>query len=242
MRVIMVVAVAVGWHVNGYSQSDFFTSLHYTSRGMGYWYAIEHGGMENLTGIPYDNLTCSNCHAESCESCHEGESPYTGDLARNLQTCLQCHSREGKIIAADSAANQLDVHFAMGMQCMDCHSSREVHGDSIEWVSMKQPGALDTKCENCHATLTESTAHTVHGERLDCKACHERQVISCSNCHFDTFTETDQKVAMSRKDWVFLMNYDDKVTSANMQSYVADLAHVRSAALPLYYARRPAVR
>jgi len=85
---------------------------------------------------------------------------------------------------------------------------------------MKQPGALDAKCENCHTSVSQIEAHLAHGDDLDCKACHIRHVLSCTNCHFPTMLEEHKKVAMPKTGWVFLMNYDGKVTSANMQTHV----------------------
>jgi len=58
--------------------SFFLNSLHYTTRGMAYWYDKANGGLETLTGIPYSSpkLDCLNCHVKSCDVCHktgEGE-------------------------------------------------------------------------------------------------------------------------------------------------------------------------
>jgi hypothetical protein len=47
-----------------------------------------------------------------------------------------------------------------------------------------------------------------------------RHVISCSNCHFDTLVKEGKRVAIPLSGWVFLMNYNGKVTSANMQTFV----------------------
>ena len=219
---LLSLVLIVSWQGYAYAQADFFTSLHYTSRGMGYWYDAEQGGLETVSGIPYDSLSCKHCHATGCSDCHEGEEGMTGEIAGQMETCLKCHSREKNIMAVDEAAGNLDVHIAAGMVCVDCHSSREIHGDGVEWKSMKEPGAMDTQCENCHETVTESRSHTVHGDKLDCKACHERHVLSCTNCHFDTFLETGSKVAMPKSGWMFLMNYKGKVCSANMQNYVVN--------------------
>jgi hypothetical protein len=103
---------------------------------------------------------------------------------------------------------------------MDCHSSREIHGDGVEYISLKQPGAMDTKCEKCHPSVKPTDSHTVHGDKLDCKACHIRHVVSCTNCHFDTFVKEGKRVAIPVSGWVFLMNYAGKVTSASMQNFV----------------------
>ena len=51
----------------------FLTSLHYTTNGQRYWYSQENGGLEQLTGIPYDDLACQKCHTASCDDCHGTE-------------------------------------------------------------------------------------------------------------------------------------------------------------------------
>jgi hypothetical protein len=103
---------------------------------------------------------------------------------------------------------------------MDCHSSREMHGDGTEYMSLKQPGAMDTKCEKCHPSVKPTDSHTVHGDKLDCKACHVRHVVSCTNCHFETQIREGKRTAIPVSGWVFLMNYAGKVSSASMQTFV----------------------
>ncbi len=202
----------------------FLSSLHYTTRGMAYWYDKANGGLETLTGIPYSKLDCKNCHTASCDACHKTEVDkklsYTTKVAQNMETCLHCHKREASIMQVDKKANQQDIHFAKGMQCMNCHTAREVHGDGTEYNSMKQPGALDAKCENCHKSVKPSTSHKIHKEKLDCNSCHMRHVVSCSNCHFETLVKEGKRVSIPLSGWVFLMNYNGKVTSANMQTFV----------------------
>jgi hypothetical protein len=84
---------------------------------------------------------------------------------------------------------------------------------------MKEAGAMEETCEKCH-TPKMSRSHTVHGGKVDCKACHEQHVISCTNCHFETLMQEGKRVAIPVSGWLFLMNLDGKVTSANMQSFV----------------------
>jgi hypothetical protein len=51
---------------------------------------------------------------------------------------LKCHAREAAIMNIDKRQGTADVHFASGMECMDCHTPREMHGDGIQYLSMKQ--------------------------------------------------------------------------------------------------------
>lgn len=51
----------------------YLKSLHYTAAGMEYWYKAEQGGLEKITGIPYDKLSCKGCHNGGCDVCHKAE-------------------------------------------------------------------------------------------------------------------------------------------------------------------------
>lgn len=72
-QVIVISLIAIGLYGQAYSEEIkkedcfFLSSLHYTTRGMGYWYDKANGGLETLTGIPYSKLTCKNCHTSSCD-------------------------------------------------------------------------------------------------------------------------------------------------------------------------------
>ncbi len=205
----------------------YLSSLHYTTKGMAYWYDKANGGLETLTGIPYasENLDCINCHVKSCDVCHKTISgdamAYSVNAARNQDICLNCHKREKTIMKIDQDANRLDVHAGKGMICVDCHSGKDIHGDGQEYHSMKQPGAITAKCERCHPSVPESISHRVHEGKLDCKACHVQHVVSCQNCHFETIVNERKRVDIKVSGWVFLMNYEGKVTSANTQTFVA---------------------
>lgn len=230
IQFIIAVLISVTLCGNAYSEEIkkedcfFLSSLHYTARGMAYWYDKSNGGLETLTGVPYSKLGCQNCHVSSCDACHKAEiekkPSYSAKMARNQEICLHCHKREASIMQIDKSGNQQDVHFARGMQCMDCHSTRDVHGDGTEYNSMKQPGALDAKCENCHKSITSSVSHKIHRDKLDCNSCHVRHVVSCSNCHFETLVKEGKRVSIPLSGWVFLINYNGRVTSANMQTFV----------------------
>ncbi|MDY6862336.1 MAG: hypothetical protein SV062_05020 [Thermodesulfobacteriota bacterium] len=230
--IIATCFISAGFYSGAYSQEInkedcfFLSSLHYTSRGMAYWYDRANGGLEILTGIPYSKLGCKNCHIKSCDECHkteaDGKATYSTKAARNQKVCLNCHKREALIKKIDKSANQEDVHFAKGMQCTECHTAREMHGDGVEYKSMKQQGVMDTKCEKCHESIKQSVSHKIHDEKLECKSCHVRHVVSCTNCHFDSLVKKGERAAIKVSGWTFLMNYNGKVTAANMQTFVVN--------------------
>ena len=46
-----------------------------------------------------------------------------------------------------------DVHFAAGMECIDCHTSREVMGEG--YASPGLYGQLEIGCDDCHGNGLE---------------------------------------------------------------------------------------
>lgn len=202
-------------------------SLH--RQGNGLLVRQKTGRAGEVSGMPYSELACQNCHVAGCDSCHKVElkeqdtlaAAYSVNAARNQDMCLQCHGREKAMRKVNEKQQQQDVQVLQGMQCVDCHSTREMHGDGVDYISMKQPGAMTTQCENCHEDIQPTEAHTAHGGKLDCKACHLRHVVSCMNCHFDTMVNKGVRKAMPVSGWMFLMNYKDKVTAASTQTFVA---------------------
>ncbi|UCG84860.1 MAG: hypothetical protein JSW71_12990 [Gemmatimonadota bacterium] len=190
-------------------ESAFPSSLHATGRGMITWYSASNGGFEQFVGIPYHELYCRGCHRPLCENCHTT----AGDSVPE-DRCLQCHG----LVAAEWDSYP-DVHRAAGMECLDCHSLREMHGDGNIYLSILDDGAMDTSCEECHSARAENEYHTLHDDAVDCSACHVQGVVTCYNCHFETELEQNRKLSYGQfTDWVFLVNYAGKVHAANFQS------------------------
>jgi hypothetical protein len=183
------------------------------------WYVAENGGFEALTGVPYDELACKNCHRSdqpdwkepNCRDCHA-----TGEHRAPDDTCLKCHGRQ----AAEINKHQLtDVHRDAGMGCVNCHDFIDIHDDGTQYDSMFDPGAIDARCEDCHDSLESNDYHDLHDETVDCSACHTQTVVSCYNCHFDSEVNGTGKVAYGQfKNWKFLLNRDGKVYPGNIQA------------------------
>ncbi len=97
---------------------------------------------------------------------------------------------------------------------------------------MRDLGAVEAKCDNCHkgdtapgpVFDTKKRAHRVHGNKLDCAACHVRRTMACYNCHFSNFLKTKKKKGnfVPTDDWLMLVNYQGKVTSATAMTLVHD--------------------
>jgi hypothetical protein len=200
-------------------------SLHSTSRGLEYWYSKEQGGLERITGLPFNQLPCARCHVRTCDACHKqdvnGKPVYSTAAAKNQQVCEGCHGMESLDMVRktpnDPAA---DVHFQKGMKCLDCHTAREVHGDGVAYDSFQQPGAMDARCEKCHTDLSMCPSSKVHGDKLDCNACHIRDLPSCYNCHFDTRVKEGKSVSLPLNNLLFLINHEGKVTLGDIHTFV----------------------
>lgn len=227
-----ILVLSSGWFIinneaEENEKSCFYSSLHHTGEGMRYWYE-ENGGFKDITGIPYEQLDCKNCHIKSCEQCHavkEGEKcSYSVKKARDSKTCLACHSREKVTFLLGKRKDCLDIHYKNGMVCADCHKGSDVHGDGIFYKTMRDSNAVGVSCKDCHSLEDDkSKAHTVHNGKLDCAACHIANSTSCLNCHFDSFLDQGKRAGNffpPIQDWTILVNYKGKVTSGNVQTLV----------------------
>jgi hypothetical protein len=215
---IISINLSVSQEKKVFPTENFYNkSLHYTSKGITYMYSKEQGGLEKLTGLNAKEIGCDKpeCHVKSCDVCHlkveNGKSSYSVETAKSEEACKYCHG-DGK--------DNPDVHVQKGMKCMDCHSKREIHGDGVEYTSYNQPGALDTKCENCHSDGSKSISHTIHKGKLDCNTCHVKEMTVCHNCHIDTKIKDKKSISLKMKNIFFLVNHNGKVKTANFLSYV----------------------
>jgi hypothetical protein len=195
--------------------SFYANSLHFTNRGIVYNYDR---GLGRMTGLPANKLGCTaaSCHVTSCDPCHkqeaDGKAAYTVAQARSEKACAACHG--------EPDAKDVDVHVRKGMKCMACHTTREIHGDGTRYDSAWQPGAMDARCERCHQGRPKSASHTVHGDKLDCAACHTSESTTCFNCHIDSRLAGVKGASIKRDGLFFLVNHGGRVKLANVLTYV----------------------
>ncbi len=213
----------------------FLSSLHHTGEGMRFWYEAKDGFMA-ITGIPYKELTCKNCHVKDCSDCHLEKTKdglvYSTEKARLSQTCLKCHARAKATIKHDEMMDCIGPHASAFLDCVDCHTKKEIHGDGKVYHSMRELGAMEAACSDCHTNdavdypvVSESKSHTVHKGKLACNACHVQNTISCYNCHFGELAKTKRKpksFVKIVKDFFLLVKYDGKVTSGTLQTLVGE--------------------
>ncbi len=171
------------------------TSLHGTTDGKKYFYSKENGGIETLTGIPYEQLPCKGCHTlynkvegkvgqPRCESCHIDQNfayapvqaavklPNFPDDGR-MQGCLSCHRRQGfeytlMKTVTDEAGNPV----------MDPVTGKPYQVPAITDVHRSAPPAgKGMACVNCH------TKEQMHGDGKAYKSLLESPNTQCTDCH-----------------------------------------------------------
>lgn len=207
-------------------EKNFETSLHKTIAGME-WFYNQPKGFGAVSGVDYETAGCGNCHSElsevnPCFSCHTDGVETTPKPDNDK--CFVCHSRQSTTFSASSPVQEEDVHIqGNDFECSRCHGSGDLHGDGTAYTSMLQPGAIDTKCEDCHGqSVIDAHSSTLqnHMDKMECQVCHTQTVISCYNCHFETLLNDGVKKAYKPiSDFVFLMNNDEgKLTTASFQS------------------------
>ncbi len=84
------------------------------------------------------------------------------------EQCVRCHkggNRIGVSYISELPGHESDIHYQRGMDCIDCHSSKELHGDGNIYIKKWQ--AVSIKCESCHGTHTAKPSMAdAAGEKL----------------------------------------------------------------------------
>lgn len=111
-----------------------------------------HSASHALNPLP-DTRTCSRCHNRSGRIALSYQGLYDGNNG-----LVPTRGGEGGPEMASGARNLVhiapDVHFSAGMECIDCHTSRDVMGDGYGYRNMYLQ--TETACEDCHGSPTQS--------------------------------------------------------------------------------------
>ncbi len=102
---------------------------------------------------------------EACTRCHQRSGrvalSYQGLFDGNNGLVPTRDGLPGPLPASDERSYQHiapDVHFAAGMECIDCHTSREVMGEGYAAPDMH--GQLEIGCEDCHGDVARPPRFT----------------------------------------------------------------------------------
>jgi len=138
--------------------------------------ASVHGGQEvlctdchtNITGYPHPELTAKDRVVYS---------------AQYDQTCIDCHKKEtteyhdgvhSKMIAAG------DVNAPTCSDCHNPHTQGKITDVDKKLLSSERVN-IPQKCANCHSTIFEEYAKSVHGEGILLE--NNTDVATCTDCH-----------------------------------------------------------
>jgi hypothetical protein len=103
-----------------------------------------------LSSLP-ENRACLRCHNRSGRI---GLS-YTGRFDGNAAGVPTRDRGPGPVAMSGGrteSAIMPDVHFARGMDCIDCHTSRDVMGDGYAYRNLYRQ--VEIRCEDCHGGPT----------------------------------------------------------------------------------------
>ena len=171
---------------------NYTKSLHYTVKGIDTGFKQASGKTFGIDTPEY----CLACHVENCSQCHKVHKQMP-----NMTTCINCHAVKtgvnyiGYLAKMSRKAPHSDVHYRRGLECLDCHSLEEIHGNGNAYTFATE--AVKVRCEACHfygvevkgrkATLYDPNvlAHKLHRD-ISCPACHADYYQTCSNCHLET--------------------------------------------------------
>ena len=204
-------------------EERFPTSLHTRGASDGLKNVYE-DGLGRLTQIPYGDLPCHNCHPGTyadgtavddanyepgCRDCHA-----TPGDAVPQDRCLECH---------ENGLYGFSVHREAGLECMDCHTSNDVHGNGRIMETMYDPDAIEANCIACHAEVSSDSlaAHEIHFDTVDCSACHIETSETCYSCHFESYVEGgyQDRVLTQHDGFIMLVNRKNgKVHPATYQT------------------------
>jgi len=153
---------------------------------------------------------CKSCHA-SCTECHMKQPDRYNRLVSQTEThqftkepsanvCQVCHGQTGNSFLGipGDVGHGPSLMSQAGLQCIDCHTEKEVHGDGSRPQFIAQ--TRKPTCEECHSHAKPSVptlqnpvaarqfdasnpAHQTHVEKVDCVACHTQWYTNCWNCH-----------------------------------------------------------
>jgi len=107
-----------------------------------------HSASHAMTPLP-DTQVCSRCHNRSGRIALSYQGLYDGNNG-----LVPTSGGEGGPLMTSGARNLThiapDVHFAAGLECIDCHTSRDVMGDGFAYSTMYRQ--TETACEDCHGS------------------------------------------------------------------------------------------
>ncbi len=116
-----------------------------------------HPVRHELTTMP-SGEQCEHCHFQGARIGLQYRGVVEWGLSDdppfpNIGESLHNHPPEFYLQADTDPAYQGDLHYYAGLECVDCHQGRDVHGDGRIYSTAKFQVAV--RCENCHGNVDE---------------------------------------------------------------------------------------
>ncbi len=130
-----------------------------------------HSATHTLQGLP-PMAACERCHNRSGRTA----LTYQGLMDGNNSLVPTRGGLPGPVAGSEERSFThiaADVHFEAGMECIDCHTSREVMGDGYAQAGME--GQLEIRCEDCHGDGTRQPQFTEATRESDAPVRESRQ-------------------------------------------------------------------
>jgi hypothetical protein len=143
-------------------------------------YAAAHGAGCAACHFPWNDTATYDGKDKAMKGKAGHSASHAMNPLPDTQVCTRCHNRSGRIglsyqglydgnnglvptrggeagpVMSSGARNLTsitpDVHFAAGMECIDCHTSRDVMGDGYAYRNMYLQ--TEVACEDCHGSAT----------------------------------------------------------------------------------------
>jgi hypothetical protein len=126
---------------------------------------------KNEPGHPIKHRLTSKIPAERCVSCHNRGARIGTSFIGTMEsdpygTPWTAEGGKGPKLHGKWYNHLLaDVHYEKGMECIDCHTSQDLHGDGN--IYSKKEQAVEIRCTDCHGSLAlYSDLKTSQGNRL----------------------------------------------------------------------------
>lgn len=122
--------------------------------------------------------------AEMCQRCHAAAGGGTNHM-------------DGVVPTADS-----DVHFSMGMACVECHPTTKHRIAGGGDLKALEPVTTKVACSNCH-TLAPHKADSKNEEKIRNAAVFNShaQKIACQTCHIPAIASDLSQPTVIERDW-----------------------------------------
>lgn len=217
----------------------FQNSLHHNIKGMENGLMAFTNTESMLDSPPHGEvfgMNCINCHA-TCGDCHVSRpKAYTGGLINQHEffktppmeeTCYGCHGARVAGEFMGEVGFSGDVHFELGMTCMDCHPIDNFHGTGEEFASMWDqplPSCLDCH-DDVYSEETTNPFHKQHDGDLSCQVCHSQANNNCFECHVNYNDDKTALKSTSQTKLMFKIGLNPEITPERPYKYVT-LRHI----------------